>query len=98
MDVSEWGSVGALIVSASALFHSIKGTSRKESDERMRKIAVEVMNPDLQKERHETLEKSLEEIKVGLKEHTIAVERATLAGVQAGYRMVIKDRRRGEGD
>lgn len=86
MDIESAGILATMIGTGLALWRSFTGASEK----RMREIASEIVNPELQKERHEATKAALERIETCLEQQSVIVERATLAGVQAGYRMAIK--------
>jgi hypothetical protein len=76
-------------------FHSDWKADREKTaaDVRMREIAVSVMNPELQEERHNTVNEKLDKLTNLVEAQMPGIVRdSTLAGMQAGYRIVIKKR------
>jgi hypothetical protein len=66
---------------------------KRAADERMKEIATAIMNPELQEERHNTVNTKLDKLTTLVEAQMPNIVRdSTLAGVQAGYRIVIKKR------
>lgn len=86
------GALGALgtlaAVAAWVKAHLERAALRRE----MRDIAIAVVNPEARAIEHKQLSEDIAEIKTMLQGQQSVIRDATLAGVQAGYRMVIKKR------
>ncbi len=97
-------SIAASVGSGFAVFKAFVADAKRSSgaaaaDKRMTEIAERVMNPDLQRERHEQLQHDIHELVAAVSRQSeqvpAHVQAATLAGVQAGYQMIASQDRRG---